>query len=62
MSKKEKYVPLIFIMVLLFLIAQMIFLLLEHFDYEDRKQAGNARWQQVEERIHELEVKCGRND
>lgn len=43
--------------ILLFLIANFIYSIVMLFDYEQRKQSGNDRWKQVEERILRIEDK-----
>lgn len=59
MEKREKTTLIVMIGVLLMLILDFGFLLIEHMDYKNRKEAGNTRWQQVEERIKEIEEGCG---
>lgn len=43
--------------ILLMLIANFIYSLVMFVDYEQRKQSGNDRWKQVEERILRIEDK-----
>ena len=43
--------------ILLFLIANFIYSVVMLIDYEQRKQSGNDRWKQVEERILRIEDK-----
>ena len=43
--------------ILLFLIANFIYSVVMLIDYEQRKESGNDRWKQVEERILRIEDK-----
>ena len=43
--------------ILLFLIANFIYSIVMLVDYEQRKDSGNDRWRQVEERILRIEDK-----
>ena len=43
--------------ILLFLIANFIYSIVMLIDYEQRKDSGNDRWRQVEERILRIEDK-----
>lgn len=43
--------------ILLFLIANFIYSIVMLIDYEQRKDSGNDRWKQVEERILRIEDK-----
>lgn len=43
--------------ILLFLIANFIYSIVMLVDYEQRKESGNDRWKQVEERILRIEDK-----
>lgn len=63
MDKRDKSVVAILVAIMMLLIIDCGFLLYEHIDYERRKAWGNERWEQVEERIKEIEVCCesGRN-
>ena len=47
----------ILIFILLFLIFNFIYSFIMWIDYEQRKQAGNDRWRQVEDRILRIENK-----
>ena len=58
MSKKEKITPIVLIVILVFLIIELGCTLLNYIDYEKRKESGNERWQQVEERIKAIEECC----
>lgn len=58
MSKKEKITPIVLIVILVFLIIELGYTLLNYIDYEKRKESGNERWQQVEERIKAIEECC----
>lgn len=63
-NKKDKVIPIVFAAVLLILIIQLIYSILNYFDFQQRVEDGNDRWRQVEERIQEIErcCDCGRND
>lgn len=62
MNKQEKIMPFLLVIVLLFLIIEFLYTIYNYIDYEKRKDSGNERWQQVEERIKEIEECCdGRN-
>ena len=52
MDKREQLTPLIFVVILIILVLDFAFIILEHVDYEERKEYGNSRWQQVEETLH----------
>lgn len=59
-NKKDKVVPIVFAAVLLILIIQLIYSILNYFDFQQRVEDGNDRWRQVEERIKEIERCCER--
>ena len=63
-NKKDKVIPIVFAAVLIILIIQLIYSILNYFDFQQRVEDGNDRWRQVEERIQEIErcCNCGRND
>lgn len=62
MNRQEKIMPFLLAIVLLFLIIEFVYTIYNYIDYEKRKDSGNERWQQVEERIKEIEECCdGRN-
>lgn len=62
MDKQEKIIPFLLAIVLLFLIIEFVYTIYNYIDYEKRKDSGNERWQQVEERIKKIEECCdGRN-
>ena len=44
-------------------IIQLIYSILNYFDFQQRVEDGNDRWRQVEERIQEIErcCNCGRD-
>lgn len=58
MEKYEKIMPVILVVVLLFLIIEFVYTIFNYIDYENRKDSGNARWEQVEERIETIEECC----
>lgn len=45
------------IFILLFLITNFVYSIVMLIDYEQRKESGNDRWKQVEERILRIEDK-----
>ena len=57
MEKKDKFVIVGLIIVLLFIIVNIFSTLNTMSDYEARKKSGNDRWKQVENRILEIESK-----
>lgn len=63
-NKKDKVIPIVFAAVLIILIIQLIYSVVNYFDFQQRVEDGNDRWRQVEERIQEIErcCNCGRND
>lgn len=60
MNREEprKFPIALLILVLILLIFNFGVTLYELTDYEQRKESGNERWQQVEERIEKLEEAC----
>ena len=62
MNKQEKIMPFLLVVILVFLIIEFVYTIYNYIDYEKRKDSGNERWQQVEERIKKIEECCdGRN-
>lgn len=55
--KRNRLIIFSLILVLIFLFINMIYTISTLKDYEKRKQSGNDRWKQVEERILETENK-----
>ena len=55
--KRNKLVIISLILVLVFLFINMISTITTTIDYEKRKESGNDRWKQVEERILKTENK-----
>ncbi len=53
--KKDKFIVVILIIMIMLLIGNLIFSFSELADYNKRKLNGNARWNQVEERIVNIE-------
>lgn len=53
--KKDKFIVVILIMMIMLLIGNLIFSFSELTDYNKRKESGNAKWNQVEERIVSIE-------
>lgn len=52
---KKYLIPIVWFMVLFILIFQLFYNLYMLIDYNKRKESGNERWKQVEERIKKLE-------
>ena len=62
MDRQEKVMPFLLVVILVFLIIEFVYTIYNYIDYEKRKDSGNERWQQVEERIKKIEECCdGRN-
>lgn len=59
MEISDRHIPIIYILVLVFLVIETVFMISEHLSIEERKKAGNERWIEVEERIKEIEENCG---
>lgn len=57
MDKKDKIIIAGLILVLLFIIINIISTISTMADYEKRKESGNERWLQVENRILQTEEK-----
>lgn len=57
MERKDKFIVASLILVLIFIAINIISTINTMSDYEARKQSGNDRWKQVEERILEIENK-----
>lgn len=57
MNKKDKMVVVGLILVLIFIIINFVSTLHTMNDYEQRKESGNDRWKQVENRILQTEEK-----
>ena len=54
---KDKITIIGLIIVLVFLLFNMISTIINNIDYEKRKESGNDRWLQVENRIIQMEEK-----
>lgn len=57
MNRKDKFIIVGLILVLVFIAINIVSTINTMSDYEARKQSGNDRWKQVEERILETENK-----
>lgn len=57
---KKYLIPIMWFLILLILIFQLFYNLYLLIDYNKRKESGNERWKQVEERIKKLEEEHGR--
>lgn len=53
--KKDKLIIVALIVAIIFLLCSFGFSVAEQIDYNKRKASGNARWNQVEERIINIE-------
>lgn len=60
MSKKDKIIIVGLVVVLVILAFNMIETVVQLIDYENRKESGNERWFQVENRILQTEEKVNR--
>lgn len=60
MSKKDKVIIVGLVLVLVILAFNMIETVAQLIDYEKRKESGNERWFQVENRILQTEEKVNR--
>lgn len=58
MNKKERTFFKLLIVLLIFLIFTFFYEIYSYIDYENRKESGNERWKQVEERIEKIERCC----
>lgn len=63
MEKSEKIMPIFLIIILILLLIEFGYTIFNYLDYEKRKDSGNERWRQVEDRIKNIEecCDCGRN-
>ena len=59
-SKKDKIIIVTTIVILIMLIFNFIETIYQSVDYEERKDAGNDRWLQVENRILQTEEKVNK--
>lgn len=57
MDKKDKFIVIGLILVLIFIAINFFSTINTMSDYEQRKASGNERWKQVEERILQTEEK-----
>ena len=60
MDRKDRVIVIGLILVLIFIIINIFSTLHTMSDYEQRKESGNDRWKQVENRILETEEKVNR--
>lgn len=60
MEKKDKIIVAGLMLVLLFIILNIFSTLNTMSDYEQRKESGNERWKQVENRILQTEEKVNK--
>ena len=59
MEKRDKIMSAFLVMILFMLIFEFGYTIVNFIDYEARKDSGNERWKQVEERIKKIEECCG---
>ena len=59
MEKSEKIMPIFLIIILILLLIEFGYTIFNYLDYEKRKDSGNERWRQVEDRIKNIEECCG---
>lgn len=59
MEKIEKIMPIFLIIILILLLIEFGYTIFNYLDYEKRKDSGNERWRQVEDRIKNIEECCG---
>lgn len=59
--KKNDLLPIFWILILFVLIINFIYSIYMFVDYQKRKNSGNDRWKQVEQRIQKLEEQHGRD-
>ena len=57
MDKKDKFIVVGLILVLIFIAINFFSTINTMSDYEERKESGNERWEQVENRILQTEQK-----
>lgn len=57
MERKDKVTITLLIIILVILLFNIVSTILNSFDYEKRKESGNERWLQVENRILQTEEK-----
>lgn len=57
---KKDITPILWIAILIILIAELLYTIYSYADYNKRKESGNERWRQIEERIKKLEEEHGR--
>ena len=60
MERKDKFIIIGLILVLVFIVINIFSTLNTMSDYEARKESGNDRWKQVENRILQTEEKVNR--
>ena len=60
MDRKDRVIVIGLILVLIFIIINIFSTLHTMSDYEQRKESGNDRWKQVENRILQTEEKVNR--
>lgn len=53
--KKDKIIITSLVIIIVMLIFNMFYSVYEMIDYNNRKESGNARWEQVEKRIVTIE-------
>lgn len=56
--KERKIYPILLFIVLAMLVFNLGFAMYEYLEFQERVRSGNNRWEQVEERIEEIERCC----
>ena len=60
MEKKDKVIVAGLILILVFIVLNILSTIHTMYDYESRKESGNERWLQVENRILQTEEKVNK--
>ena len=60
MEKKDKVIVVGLILILVFIVINIFSTIHTMYDYESRKESGNERWLQVENRILQTEEKVNK--
>ena len=62
MNRNERMFFRLLVVILCMFIFSFIYEIYSYIDYENRKNSGNERWKQVEERIKEIERCCDNSE
>lgn len=60
MGKKDKVIIIGLVIILIFIVINIFSTIHTMYDYENRKESGNERWLQVENRILQTEEKVNK--